>query len=155
MPGMNVSVRCSCSRCDAAYLWYGSSLFPREICRLLNQRACLHCNILGISTSVGQAKDFISHRESIGGFCTDFDSDAGALYAQDGPGLRRHGVFSKALAEVHAVETERLDLHEDIAWSQNGCWDFVDEQRFGRALLALDICPNISDLKTLDCRARE
>jgi hypothetical protein len=105
----------------------------------VDQCTCLDCNKLGISTSVGQTKDFISHRKSIGGFCTDFDGDAGALYAQDGPGLRRNGVFPKALAKVHAVEAERLDLHENLAWSQDGCWHFVYEQRFGRALLAVDI----------------
>ena len=81
------------------------------------QSACLHSNILRISTTISQAEDFISHRKSIDSFCTNFDGDAGALYAQDRPGLRGRRVFSKTLAQIHAIEAKRLDLYEHLSGS--------------------------------------
>jgi len=75
----------------------------------------LHGNILRISTTIGQAEDFISYRESIGSFCADFDGDAGALYAQDRPGLWGRRVLSKTLAQIHAIESKRLDLYEHLS----------------------------------------
>jgi hypothetical protein len=77
----------------------------------------LHGNVLRISTTIGQAEDFISYRKSIGSFCTDFHGDAGALYAQDRPGLRGRRVFSKTLAQIHAIEAKRLDLYEYLSRS--------------------------------------
>jgi hypothetical protein len=77
----------------------------------------LYGNVLRISTTIGQAEDFISYRKSIGSFCTDFGDDTGAFYAQDGSGLRGGRVFSEALAQIHAIKPEGLDLHEYLSRS--------------------------------------
>jgi hypothetical protein len=104
-------------RCDQGYLWYGSCLLPGEAGRLVYQCTCLDSNVLRISTTIGQAKDFIPYRKSVGSFCTDFSDDTGAFYAQDRSGLRGRRVFSEALTHIHAIEPKRLDLNEHLSRS--------------------------------------
>jgi hypothetical protein len=58
--------------------------------------------------------------------------------------LRGRRVFSKALAQIHAVEAKRLDLYEHLSWSECRLWDLINEESFSWALLASNVYTGLS-----------
>lgn len=123
-----------------AYLWDPGCFFPAQMAGLVKQHVGADSDIFSVSTAVGQTKDFVADFEVLLDLGSEgFDSSA-ELDAQDLPALRGNGILALALQQVHAVETEGLNLHYGLRLSGLRFGDVGDEEGVGIAGSSFDVC---------------
>lgn len=90
-------------------------------------------------TTVGQAKDLVAHLKVPFRLRAQALDNSRELDAEGAGCVRRHGIVTLTLEQVHAVETECLDLDDGIAGLRRGFGDRGDEEGGGGARASLDV----------------
>jgi hypothetical protein len=90
-------------------------------------------------TAVSKTEHLVPDLE-IAGLGTQALHHAGELDSHGFRCLRRNRVQTLTLKQVHAVQTERVDLDDGLAGSGTRLGDLVDEEGCRRPFAALDSC---------------
>lgn len=122
------------------YLWDSSAFLPAQFIRLVDQHVRAHGDVLRVRSTVREPEDGIALLETLLAVAGQLFNRPAELDAHGLGCLRRNGIQTLALEEVHSIQAERFDLDEGLRVIDLRSGNLVDEQVLHRAFAAFDVC---------------
>ena len=126
-----------------------SALLPGQFLRLPDEHVRRHGDVLCVRTAVRKTKDFIALLEVLPAtaFSAQLCNGARELDAEDLGRARGHRVLAFSLQQVHAVQTECLDLDERLGLAELGLGHIRNVKGVDWALAVLDVWSMLGELR--------
>jgi hypothetical protein len=102
---------------------------------------CRHGDVLCVRAAIRETEDFIALLEALfaAAFCAQLCDGSRELDAEDLGRARRYGVVALSLQQVHAVQTECLDLDECLRLAELRLGHIRDVEGVDWAPAVLDV----------------